>query len=774
MASRASQSNKVLQSNIGQGKVWEDKDKRRAAMLSLLLHALFILLIALYRLAPPKQLETYLVIDVGVPAFSETTTLAPAADAPAPQAAEPLVEADTAGTPQAQTQAEAPPAPAPAPQPTPETQTAETPTPPAAQPVPPTEPVAETPPPQPAPEPTPQEPVAEAQPEPTPEPAPQPEPEVAPTEPTPEPVAQAAPPVETNLPEAQDAAATLPEVDTPEAAPEAQAIALPTPTPEVEVAPAVSVATEAQVQVAPEQAVPTPNVQTDVAASQDIPLPSVETSVAEARDVPQPQVQTSVTEAQAIPTPQAAANVTEAQAVPLPNAQASVAEAQTVPLPDAQASVAQAQAVPLPNAQASVTEAQAVPLPDAQASVTAAQAIPTPGAQANVTVSQDIPSPQAQATVTPAPADAQGTQASSATSDSQATTDSSVSGQGEEGTATQQLPNAVTATADAMGQQSPEDGGNASTSGQTTADPNASADNLGRAASPDGVGEGTGAPFAKVPYRENRDRPLNVMIDNTFGYPQAGLKEASMIVEMPVEGGSTRLMTVYDRVDPARVGPVRSARDYFHTLSTNMDGILVHDGGSPQAMAAIERSPIPTLNAYNNGPLFERGGGEAPYNLFSSGTSLRQAIAKLKLNKSRAVSGTIYRPEGEITEVTRVNVNYSGIYDSGFEYIADLDQYRWIRNGDSAVDYAGEAVYANAVLVATITAKEIPDDPAGRLYIPLESSRATLYVRGKAIEGNWSPNGGIRFTSSLGEVIDLTPFKTWVLFTPTYAEVTQE
>lgn len=706
------------------------KDKRRAALLSLLLHALFILLIALYRGPQPEELESYLVIDVGVPAFSETETLAPAADAPAPIASEPLVEAPTAGTPQAQTAPEAPPAPAPAPQETPVAETpTETPTPPA-QPETQPEEVAETPPP--APEPTPEpEQVAETPPqEPTPpEPEPQPEPEVAP-EPTPEPqVAEAAPPAETELPETEQATATLPEIESPEAAPEAQAIALPTPTPEVEVTPAVSVATEATVQVAPEQPVPTPNVQTDVAQSQEIPQPEIETSVAEASPIPQPEAQTTVAQARDIPQPQAVASVTEAQPVPTPNAQASV---------------------------------------------TASQEIPLPGVQASVAASQEIPQPQAQANVTPAPSDAQGTQASSASSDSQAQTDSSVAAEGEEGTSGPPLPNAVTATANAMGQRAPEDGGNASTSGQTTEDPNASADNLGLAASPDGVGEGTGAPFAKVPYRENRDRPLNVMIDNTFGYPQAGLREASMVIEMPVEGGATRLMTMYDRVDPSRVGPVRSARDYFHALSTNMDGILVHDGGSPQAMAAIERSSVPTLNAYNNGPLFERGGGEAPYNLFSSGTSLRQAVAKLNLNKSRAVSGTIFRPEDATTTVTKVSVSYSGIYDSGFQYIEDLDQYRWIRNGDNAVDYSGEAVYANAVLVASIIAQEIPDDPAGRLYIPIESSRATIYVRGKAIEGNWSPNGGIKFTSSLGEVIDLTPFKTWVLFAPTYADITQE
>jgi hypothetical protein len=377
-----------------------------------------------------------------------------------------------------------------------------------------------------------------------------------------------------------------------------------------------------------------------------------------------------------------------------------------------------------------------------------------------VTAEQPVPQPNVQASV--------------ATGDSEAASETDVSGEGEEGQAATELPDAVQAGIAAQGQRVPEDGGNANHSGQTTAQEGASEDNLGLAASPEGVGEGTGAPFAQVPYRENRDRPLTVMIDNTFGYPQAGLLEASLIAEMPVEGGATRLMTMYDRTDPARVGPVRSARDYFHSLSRSLDGILVHDGGSPSAMAAIERSGVPTLNAYNNGPLFERGGGEAPYNLFSSGTDLRQAVARLDLNKSRVVSGTIFRPEDTETNATSINVNYSGIYDSGFNYIEDLDQYRWIRNGDDAVDASGEAVYVDAVLVATISARELPDDPEGRLYIPLEGGKATFYVRGKAIQGNWTPKGGLQFRTSLGEIVSLDMFKTWVIFAPSYATITQQ
>ncbi|UCH26807.1 MAG: DUF3048 C-terminal domain-containing protein, partial [Trueperaceae bacterium] len=60
----------------------------------------------------------------------------------------------------------------------------------------------------------------------------------------------------------------------------------------------------------------------------------------------------------------------------------------------------------------------------------------------------------------------------------------------------------------------------------------------------------------------------------------------------------------------------------------------------------------------------------------------------------------------------------------------------------------------------------------GRLYIPLRDGEATLYLRGRAIEGSWRKDQGqgIAFTSAQGEIIDLAPFKTWVVMTPGYRE----
>lgn len=310
-------------------------------------------------------------------------------------------------------------------------------------------------------------------------------------------------------------------------------------------------------------------------------------------------------------------------------------------------------------------------------------------------------------------------------------------------------------------------GGDAVAPGQSeaTAEP---PEGLGVAAGPEGR-EGTGVPPRPEPYSAFRPQPVAVLIDNANGYPQSGLVEAAVVIEMPVEGGITRLMPLYDEIDPATVGPVRSARDYFVRIAESYRGILVHDGGSPSAMKMISQSPTPTVNSFSSGELFARADQRsAPYNLYSDGTSLRRAINRLRPAGMRSVSGTIYRPPQEARAVEEVSVSYGAIYRTGFTFQPALGSYRWVRNGTPAVDATGEQVRATAVLVADIEARPYPDDPAGRLYIPLDGGRATLYLLGRAIDGTWTVSEGIGFRADDGTDVDLRPFKTWIAFTPTY------
>lgn len=216
---------------------------------------------------------------------------------------------------------------------------------------------------------------------------------------------------------------------------------------------------------------------------------------------------------------------------------------------------------------------------------------------------------------------------------------------------------------------------------------------------------------------------------------------------------------------------MRSARDYFVQLAERSSAVLVHDGGSPGAMIAIGASSVPTLNAYSSGQLFARAGERsAPYNLYSLGTDLRSAVARMLPGDGRIVTGTVFAPGDGARTVSEVQVRYSGAYGSGFRYDSALGAYRWVRDGEPANHPDGQIVLMDAVLVGEITARLQPGDTAGRLYIPLDGGDATLYLRGRAVRGSWlvSDGDGIRFRTADGELVDLAPYRTWVMLTPTY------
>ncbi len=640
---------------------WRDKEKRRAFLLSLLIHLAGIAVIIYAYVAPtPLEPENFIVLDLGTPEQAETNDAAAAAES-APQAAEPEVASEAAGAPRTPT-AE----PAAAPQASVETL-------------------------QEAPQDTPQDAVQET-----------PQNQVqAPSEPPPAPQASVpAPSAEPLDIPPQEAAATLPEVDEVEIEPQplAETIQIPQPQVAANVPEAREVAVTPRVQVAPRVAVPEPTAQVSVAA---------------------------------------------AQAVPTPEAQASVAAARPVPTPEASATVPE-RAVPQPQAQASVPSPQVVPTPQAQVSVPASRSLETtPGVQ--VAEAEPVPSPQVTATAT-----VPETQVAEAAEETQ-------SGDQE-----------VTSEASAVG-------GNAAETGQAQAQDDAQANNAGAATAPETSTAPAGAPASRTPYEVSRSQPIAVILDNALGYPQAGLRQASAVYEMPVEGGLTRLMSVYDNPNstPSEVGPIRSAREYFVQAASAMDGTLVHVGGSPSALSEIARGRT-TLDALEQDEPFFVASNNAPYSTYANGNALRQAIARLELDASRVLRGSAYLPAENAPGASSVSVGYSADYSSGFRYVSSINQYRWLRNGGEASDASGEDVLVDAVVTAQVTAFPYPGDPEGRLYLPYSGGEATLYLRGKEIPGTWSPQEGLTFVAENGETIDLAPYKHWILFAPDYAEVTAE
>ena len=664
---------------------WHDPDKRRAMALSVTIHLLLLLLMLALSLIPrPEPLPPYIVIDVGTPALSEETTLAPTVDSPALPAPEPQVASQEIGDPR-ELAADQPEITATEQQPT------------TAQPPAPAAPPAQA---------------AEAPVEPA-------EAAEVPAPPLPQPQVAEAAPLDAQLPLAEVPATTLPEIDAVilDPRPLSDPIALPAPQVRAEVTEARAVAMQ-----------PTANV----SEARDISSPQASAAVAETRAIESPAVSAAVAQATGLTAPNATAMVAEARQLEAPGVQAQVTGSVDLSTSGVQATVSGSTPLAPPNATAVVGSRREVSItPQAQVAQVREVAVPTLRAEVLAPVTQGG-----------APGD-----------------DARVSG---------------TTDVDASVLSPRQPGGNAAVAGQTgPLDPLATAEGRGLAASPDGVGAGTGAPAQprRPPLATRRDQPLAVLVDNVGGYPQHGLREATMIVEMPVEGGLTRLMPIYDRTDPVRVGPVRSARDYFVQLAQRSNAVLVHDGGSPGAMIAISAAEVPTLNAYSSGQLFARADDRsAPYNLYSVGTDLRTAVSRLLPGADRIVTSQVHAPALDAEAVTEVQVRYSGAYTSGFRYDERLGAYRWIRDGEPAVHPDDQIVLMDAVLVGHVTAVTIPGDTAGRLYIPLEGGAATLYLEGVAERGTWelADGVGLRFRTSAGDLVDLAPFRTWTLLTPTY------
>lgn len=624
---------------------WTDPDRRRAFLLSVLVHALVLLVLvswaSLERLEtePPEQ---FLVIDVGTPAPAEVERPAAADDAPAPEAESPSVAADAAG------------------EPIPGLPDLETRGDPVAEPL----PSAES-----------------------------PAPPTPPAEATPEP------------PSEEPAAAQVP---------------LPAPVPSARM---------------PEAAVPAPAP--EVTAS----VPEIEETelsprpMNEALPVPEPSARAT---SGAVAVPSAAPEITRAETRPVPAPSAAVSAPSTVGLEAPEASTARPRVreVEAPSPDTAVVSGRTMQVPAVRRESGPARdlgAAPTAGVRAL----RALPEPAVQAAVRDAPED------------------------GAPGAAANRpMPDAPA-------------GGDAARAGQPGDDPQAAADARGLAGSPDGEAGAGGTPAVPPPpLRETRPRPLAVMIDNAAGYPQAGLPAASWIAEMPVEGGTTRLMAMFDAGEPERVGPVRSARDYFVEVAGRSDAVLVHDGGSPNALVALNQGVAPSINSYERGGLFERAASaSAPYNLYSSGAALREAVVDLNIDAQRLLSGFRPAPPAEGTpSATRVDIDWGGAYESGFRYVPAQDRYRWIRNGEDAVGASGRAIQMDAVLVARIETRVV--DPVGRLYIPVNGGPAQLYWRGMVQEGRWSVDGGLHFTDPNGNRVSLEALRTWASFVPQGQSVT--
>ncbi len=303
-------------------------------------------------------------------------------------------------------------------------------------------------------------------------------------------------------------------------------------------------------------------------------------------------------------------------------------------------------------------------------------------------------------------------------------------------------------------------------------------------------------PFRRVfdgqPMSEATAARFSVIIDNMReGRPPAGVRNAGLVIEAPVEAGITRWLAFYEfdcqlsvvSCQLSKIGPVRSLRPYFLSLAEGYQTPIAHVGGSPEALRLARRSTLPTLNEFGHGGHFFRDMKRAdPHRIFTRPALLLQAIANFRIELS-----TLEMPwqwKGKKLKVARKKDEFIAFSFTGYppppeaalSWRYDPAAAVFVRaHGDAPQrDAEGELISATNVFV--VETAVVVTDAIGR-------RRITTTGRGTAWQ--LTPNGKQRltwqraegkpysFTSADGVLLTLPPGRVWITLVPVGQEIVE-
>ncbi|QRG68258.1 DUF3048 domain-containing protein [Brevibacillus choshinensis] len=286
------------------------------------------------------------------------------------------------------------------------------------------------------------------------------------------------------------------------------------------------------------------------------------------------------------------------------------------------------------------------------------------------------------------------------------------------------------------------------------------------------------APLTGLGSQERLDskRPIMVMINNAPpARPQSGISKADMIYEVLAEGEMTRFLSIFQSQEPDVIGPVRSIRPYFIQIGIGFDAVLVHAGGSQEALTALARSDYSHLDEIPNGRYFWRENfRKAPHNLYTKPDLIKQAMQDKNMRMTSEVPHFTFLPaDAVITEgepATKVDLTFHSLNKAGFVYDEKVKKYMRFTAGKPHVDLSDNK-QLSATNLLVIAAKHRVLDSEGRRQVDVVGpGDGYLFQQGKARKIKWKRSGGViraYSDTALTEELPLLPGNTWIEILPT-------
>ncbi len=273
-------------------------------------------------------------------------------------------------------------------------------------------------------------------------------------------------------------------------------------------------------------------------------------------------------------------------------------------------------------------------------------------------------------------------------------------------------------------------------------------------------------------------RPVAVMIDNfTTARPASGLNAASVVWEAPVEGGVTRLLGVWQTTDDVTIGAVRSARDYFIPWVKEVDGVYIHSGGSPKALADIAADKnLDDANEFSNGGAYYRSAKhDAPHNLYTTTTRLTALITRRAM---RTVANILPQPAATVPPTTGESAKeidlpfLSSSYDVRWIYDEGTHRYRRVQGGNAVNDAITNEQIVSATIIVQF-ANVVPAPNAVALdavdVTTIGSGEAWFLRDGRLVKGTWNKptaTGRTEFKLADGQAFAVARGTLWIEVVP--------
>ena len=296
---------------------------------------------------------------------------------------------------------------------------------------------------------------------------------------------------------------------------------------------------------------------------------------------------------------------------------------------------------------------------------------------------------------------------------------------------------------------------------------------------------------------ESKSRPYAIIINNlpSAMKVQAGLDQAYMIYEFPIEGGYSRSLALFKDKTTNKIGTIRSARQNYIDYALENDAIFVHWGGNHPAYDVIKETKVTDIDAQSSSKPFFRDNPEKLATEHTGYTSLEKLIDYATNTKKYRLTTDVKSPLKYTTDVVdlskasdakeakTVELNYSGSYKLKYVYDENTGRYQRYYNNKEHKDYFnGNKFDTKNIIITLIGTGKVKGytDTAGTNYTDLYNigSGSGYYItNGKAekIQCVKSARDAQTIYKDLnGKEIDVNDGNTFVNICPIDANVTIE